>query len=403
EGFKESNDTHGHSTGDELLQKVSTRLLGCVRGVDRIARQTEQDSEFVSRLGGDEFTILLDSLSEFSEAAIVAQRVIDGLAAPFHLEECEVYVSASIGIALYSDNLTSLDELLRNADLAMYHAKKLGRNNFQFFDPAMNESVVERTTLAHTLRLAVERKELELHYQPILAAATREIVGVECLARWHSRECGLVEPERFITAAEQSGLIVDLGEWVLLEACSQFARWQEEGIAPERIGINISGQQFRTKQLVSAVIDAVRETKIDPGCVELEITETAVMVNEVEASECLEDLKRFGVSVALDDFGTGYSSLSYIRRFPVDALKIDRSFVDVIESNPEAHAITMAILAMAKRLGLRVVAEGVETESQGALLTREGCDELQGFLYSPPISASQMTALLRRDPAQPSA
>lgn len=395
DGFKEINDTHGHSSGDALLQQVASRLLNCVRGVDSISRQTKDDTEFVSRLGGDEFTILLDGLSDFSEAAIVAHRVLEELNSPFRFHSHEVFVSASIGIALYPSSVTTMDELLRNADLAMYHAKKEGRNNFQFFENSMNDAVVERTTLAQALRRALDREELELHYQPIISAKSGELVAVECLARWNDPVHGMIAPAKFIGIAEQSGLIVDLGEWVIDEACAQFARWSAEGIAPKRIGINVSGQQFREQRLACKLITTVEEAKIDPKSIEIEITETAMMVDEAEASRCLKQLKKFGVSIALDDFGTGYSSLSYIQRFPVDALKIDRSFVQAFEFNPEAHAIATAILSMAKGLNLRVVAEGVETETQAEFLRRESCDELQGYLFSHPLDAEEMTAVLR--------
>lgn len=395
DGFKEINDTHGHSSGDALLQQVSARLLSCVRGVDTISRQAEGNPEFVSRLGGDEFTILLDRLSDFSEAAIVAQRVLESLSTPFSFDSHEVFVSASIGIALYPGAVTTMDELLRNADLAMYHAKNEGRNNFQFFEESMNDLVVERTTVAHALRRALDRGEFLLYYQPIMSAKTGELVALECLVRWNDPTYGMIQPDKFIGVAEQTGLIVDLGEWVIGEACAQYARWRDAGIAPGRIGINVSGQQFREQRLACTVITIVEELKIDPSCIEIEITETAMMIDESEAARCLTQLKRFGVSIALDDFGTGYSSLSYIRRFPVDALKIDRSFVEALETNPEAQAITTAILAMAQKLDLRVVAEGVETEAQVEFLCRESCDELQGYLYSRPLSAERMTVLLR--------
>lgn len=395
DGFKEINDTHGHSIGDKLLQQVSVRLLGCVRGIDRISRQATEDREFLSRLGGDEFTILLDRLNHFSEAAIVASRVIEGLAEPFHIESHEIHVSASIGIAIYGESLMSLDELLRNADLAMYHAKKEGRNNFQFFEASMNETVVAHTSLARALRRALEHKELELHYQPIVAGDGETIVAVECLARWHHPTRGYIAPEQFIAVAEKSGLIVELGDWVINEACEQFGRWKKLGIEPKRMAINVSGQQFRDQHIVGTLTASAREAEIDPHSLEIEITETAMMIDEAEALRCLTELKALGVSIALDDFGTGYSSLSYVKRFPVDALKIDRSFVDSIESNPEANAIAMAILAIAQRLGLRVVAEGVEHESQAKLLREESCEEFQGFLYSRPVPGREMTELLR--------
>lgn len=395
DGFKEINDNHGHSSGDALLQMVSSRLLNCVRGVDHVSRQTSKDAEFVSRLGGDEFTILLDRLQDFSQAAIVAKRVLDALSAPFLIDSQELLISASIGIGMHSGNVMTMDELLRNADLAMYHAKKEGRNNFQFFEPHMNESVVERTTMANALRLALERDEFELYYQPIVCGRTLEIIAVECLLRWNDPERGFVPPDVFIGVAEQSGQIIDIGDWVIEQACTQYGKWKSDGIAPKRIAINVSGQQFRNQRVACALITSVEEAQIDPACVEIEITETAMMIDEAEASRCLAQLKKFGVSIALDDFGTGFSSLSYIRRFPVDALKIDRSFVEAIESNSEAHAITTAILAMAKRLDLRVVAEGIETASQAKLLVDEDCDELQGYFFSKPMSGAQMTKLLR--------
>ena len=396
DGFKEINDTHGHNFGDMLLQQVSRRLLNFVRGVDSVARPGDDTGQFVSRLGGDEFTILLDGLNDFSEAAIVAHRVLEGLAAPFTLGEHEVFITASIGIALYPGGAGSMDELLRNADLAMYHAKEEGRNNFQFFENNMNEDVVERTTLAHDLRIAIESNQLELDYQPIVDAQTLEISAVETLVRWRHPVRGRIQPDSFIKVAEDCGLIVALGDWVIQKACKQFALWKKAGIAPGRIAINVSGQQFRVQRLSCAIITAVEENGLDPKCIELEITENAMMIDEGEAIRCLEQLSRYGVGIALDDFGTGYSSLSYIMRFPVSALKIDRSFIDVIESDPEAQAISTAIIAMAQRLDLRVVGEGVEFESQAELLRSEFCDELQGYLYSPPLGAKEMTDLLGR-------
>ncbi len=289
-----------------------------------------------------------------------------------------------------------MDELLRNADLAMYHAKEEGRNNFQFFERKMNEVVVERTTLAHDLRIAIENNQLELDYQPIVNAQTLEISGVETLVRWRHPERGRIQPDSFIKVAEDCGLIVPLGDWVIEQACMQFAEWKKAGIAPKRIAINVSGQQFRAQRLSCAVITAVESNELDPASVELEITENAMMIDEEEAIRCLTQLKRYGIGIALDDFGTGYSSLSYIMRFPVDALKIDRSFIESIESDPEAQAIATAIIAMAQRLNLRVVGEGVESESQAQLLRNEFCDELQGYLYSEPLDAKGMTDLLTR-------
>jgi predicted signal transduction protein with EAL and GGDEF domain len=414
DGFKEVNDSYGHDAGDVLLQQVARRLMHCVRAVDTIGRGIETDGagehedaaeaepssvpekEAVSRLGGDEFTILLDELEDFNQAALVARRVLDSLASAIDIGEHEAFITASIGIAIYRGGPDTIDELLRNADLAMYHAKQAGRNNFQFFEPSMNEAVIERSTLAHDLRSAIPNDELVLEYQPILAARTSKVVGVEALIRWQHPTRGRITPDQFIGIAEETGLIVRIGEWVLTEACRRFASWQDRGVAPDRISVNVSGNQFRGRRLTQAVVEALEASKLEPHQLELEITENAMMIDEEEASRTLQDLAEMGVRIALDDFGTGYSSLSYLKRFPVDVLKIDRSFVGEIECDSGAQAIALAIIAMAHQMSLKVVAEGVETPPQGAFLRNHGCDELQGYLFSKPLHPDDALAFFTR-------
>ena len=392
DGFKRLNDTHGHAVGDELLQKVAQRLRSCLRLADSVSRGDE--TEIVSRLGGDEFTILLGDLRNHREAAIVAERILRGLQQPIMLRNHEVFISGSIGIALYPGAAEDIDELMRNADLAMYHAKDSGRNNYQFFDPSMNADVTRRSALANELRRALEQDEFELYFQPIVEAETHRISGVEALIRWNNPERGVVLPNEFIEIAEESGTIIRLGDWVIEQACQHYAKWHAAGIAPERVAINVSALQFKRGRIVRTVIEAVRRAGLDPGCLELEITENAMMLDEDETARSLAELKAFGVHIALDDFGTGYSSLSYVKRFPVDSLKIDRSFVGEIECDPEAQAIATAIIAMAHRLALKVVGEGVESEAQERFLRDHGCDELQGYRYGRPVPADEISRVL---------
>jgi diguanylate cyclase (GGDEF)-like protein len=396
DGFKSVNDTYGHALGDELLQAVGERLRACVRASDSVSRDRREQVPIVSRRGGDEFTILLIGLQNHLEAAIVAQRVIDRIEEPIRLGSNEVFISASIGIALYPGTASNEEELLRNADLAMYSAKEYGKHTFKFFEASMNEDIARRTRVTNELRQAVAEGGFMLQYQPIVEASTGRIAGVEALVRWLHPQRGLLGPMEFIDIAEESGLIHDIGEWVLIEACGQYREWCREGIAPDRVAVNVSGVQFRRSQLLGAVDGAIRATGMDPHCLEIEITESAMMVDEVEASHCLETLHELGIRIALDDFGTGYSSLSYVKRFPVDSLKIDRSFVSAVESDSETQAISTAIIAMGHQLGLKVVAEGVETEAQQAFLCEQGCDELQGFLISRPLDVKDIEHRLRR-------
>ena len=415
DGFKEVNDTHGHDVGDQLLQQVALRLKSCIRVSDVAARARSHappppgddlgranDPRVVSRLGGDEFTILLTCIRDHREAGLVAQRVLGCFEAPFALADHEVFISTSIGISLFPTSGETLNDLLRNADLAMYHAKDRGKNTFQFFEDSMNLDIVRHSTLAKDMRKGLDGgDEFSLHFQPIVEGRSQQVVGVEALARWNHPERGPVSPGEFIEVAERSGLIVPLGDWVFHEACRQYAKWDAAGLAPGRIAINVSGPQIRRGLFVETALAALREHDVDPSRVELEVTEGAMLVDEDEASRCLSELKRIGVRVALDDFGTGYSSLSYVKRFPVDSLKVDRSFVSELETDPEAQVIVSAIIAMAHQLGLKVVGEGVETDAQERFLLEHGCDELQGYRYGRPASAGDIARLLL-DGAPPS-
>ena len=395
DGFKEVNDRYGHAVGDELLQAVAKRLQKTMRNSDSVSRGKSLEPQLVSRLGGDEFTILAEDVGDDLGAAIVANRIIECLANPFQLSEHEIHISASIGVALYPGEAESLDDLLRNADLAMYHAKDLGKNNFQFFEEAMNVEVVLRSTLTDELRSAIENGELVLHYQPIVAAGSHAVVSVEALVRWQHPSRGLLAPAEFIGLAEESRQIESIGEWVLQESCRQYLAWKQDGVELDRISVNISTRELQRGQLVERVSRALDSNGLHPSCLELEITESAMLRDESEAERCLGALKAMGVGIALDDFGTGYSSLSYLKRFRVDALKVDRSFVSELESNEEARAISVAIIAMARQLGLRVVAEGVESEPVRAFLEDHGCDELQGYLFSRPMPANAALAFIR--------
>jgi diguanylate cyclase (GGDEF)-like protein len=395
DGFKQVNDSHGHALGDSLLQQVALRLKSCVRMSDVATRGRVEEPGVVSRLAGDEFTILLTCIRDHGEAGIVSQRILDCMEAPFLLGDHEIFITASIGIALFPSAGEGLEDMLRSADLAMYHAKERGKNTYQFFEESMNLDIVRHSTVAADLRKGLDRGEYELHFQPIVAARSHDVVGLEALTRWNHPDRGSVPAREFIEVAEKSGLILPLGDWILHEACRQYAEWQSAGIAPARIAINVSGPQLRRGTFLKTALDALRDFAIDPSCLELEVTEGAMLVDEAEASRCLAELKDLGVRVALDDFGTGYSSLSYVKRFPVDSLKIDRSFVHNIETMTEAQAISTAIIAMAHQLGLEVVAEGVERQAQEEFLREHDCDQLQGYLFGKPVDAAATTELLR--------
>ena len=390
--FKRINDTLGHAVGDELLKAAAGRLVSCVRPTDFVGRTTSQG--FVSRLGGDEFTIMLKGI-DGQDAGAAARRIIDVLRKPFMIEEHQLVTSGSVGIALYPGDGEDANTLLRNADAAMYHAKAQGKDTYQFFSDSMNEKAVRSLDLESRLRMAIETDQLLLHYQPLQDVRSGELRAVEALVRWQSPELGLISPGEFIPVAEETGLILPLGEWVLRTACKQAQSWREQGLGALRISINISSIQVRRPGLVEQVSRILSETGTEPGLVELEITESSLLCDEPGVVETLLGLKELGVRLALDDFGTGFSSLSHLIRFPIDVLKIDQSFVNAVDTGEEGEVIIAAVVAMAHRLGLEVTAEGVETESQEVYLRAEGCDTLQGFHIGRPVPAATMVEVLR--------
>lgn len=382
--FKIINDTLGHSAGDLLLQEVAARLKVWAR---------EQDT--VARVGGDEFVVLLTNIAQASDAAVAAQRVIHAVTAEFSLKGNPINITCSVGISMFPENGVDSETLIKNADAAMYCAKQKGPNNIQFFTKDMNDQMVERLTLESGLRLALDRQELFLVYQPQMDIATGEIVGVEALLRWRHPELGLVPPDRFIRIAENTGLIVPIGEWVLKTACAQARKWQDECHQRVQIAVNVSAVQFRQDGFRDHIRSVLHETGLASRYLELELTESLLLSNADVMFSVLRELKEMGLSLAIDDFGTGYSSLSYLRQFPVTKLKIDRSFVQDVAINPDDAAITAAIIGMAKNLNLRVIAEGVENEAQLSFLRAHQCDEIQGYYLSRPLSAEGVTEMLR--------
>ncbi len=395
--FKRINETLGHSLGDRLLVAVAERLRQCVRDYDAVSRaepSSNKSGTTLARLGGDEFILAMADIDRAEDAAKAAQRLIQAMQAPFRLDEHEIVVTASIGISLYPDDGEDAETLLKNADSALYHAKDAGRNNYQFYNQSMNAKAFARLSLEGSLRRALEKQEFLLHYQPQVDARSGAIVGAEALIRWRHPDLGLVPPLDFIPLAEESGLIVPMGEWVLQTACAELRAWQDAGHGTLRMAVNLSGRQFRQQDLVKTVQCAIAAAGIDPQFLELEITESMLMQDAAETTRLLDNLKTLGVKLSVDDFGTGYSSLSYLKRFPLDALKIDRSFIRDIVSDPDDAAITTAILAMAGGLGLEVVAEGVETMEQLDFLRGRHCQMIQGYLFSKPLPSEQIRALL---------
>ena len=395
DNFKRINDTLGHSCGDQLLQKVAERLVSCVRKSDYLSRPAIEDStEVVARLGGDEFTILLTCFNHEEDAAKVAARVIEKTARPYQLDDHEVFVTLSIGIATFPGDGTTQDILFRNADTAMYHAKFLGKNTFQFYRKSMNESALKRLNLENHLYKAVEQNEFQLYYQPQVDMRTGSIVGVEALLRWIQPELGIISPLDFISIAEENGLIVPITEWVITEACRQNRSWQEDGLPHLKTAVNISTKLFKQKNLPAMISAILKITELDPHFLEVEITESLMLHNVEETIKILQQVCDMGVSISIDDFGTGYSSFSYLKQLPVHAIKIDRSFVNDLPDNPEDIAIVNAIIATAHSLSLKVIAEGVETVDQREFLATHDCDEYQGYLFSKPLPAGDITKML---------
>ena len=383
DNFKHINDSLGHETGDKLLQSVALRLSACVRGSDTI-----------SRLGGDEFVVLVTEDKYAEDAALTADKIIAALAAPHAIDKRELHVTTSIGISVYPTDGENTETLIKNADTAMYHAKEKGRDNYQFFRHEMNVRAVERHVVESHLRHALERQEFVLHYQPKVNLATGAITGAEALLRWMHPEWGMVLPERFVPVAEDCGLIVPIGRWVLREACAQARRWEDAGLKPASIAVNISALEFRRGDFVEGVRAILHETGLAPCCLQLEITESVLMHNAETSTAILQQLKDMGVQLAVDDFGTGYSSLSYLHLFPIDVLKIDGSFVHDIDSANGNGIIVSAVIAMGTSLKQRVIAEGVEKQGQLAFLKAQHCEEGQGYFFSRPLVAEEFATLL---------
>lgn len=382
--FKIINDSLGHSFGDLLLQDVAERLK-------RLAR--EQDT--VARVGGDEFLIALTSIKDAADAAVAAERIVKAMTAGLVVQDRSLNISCSLGISIFPEHGTDTETLIKNADAAMYCAKENGRNNFRFFTEDMNAQVMERLTLENSLRVALDRKELFLVYQPQVDIATGRITGLEALLRWQQPDLGLVPPDKFIRVAENSGLIVPIGEWVLRTACAQARKWQDEGLLAVPVAVNTSAVQFRQEGFHDLVRRVLLETGLAPQYLDLELTESLLLSNADVVFSVLRELKTMGLKLSIDDFGTGYSSLSYLKQFPVSKLKIDRSFVQDVAVNPDDAAITAAIISMAKSLNLRVIAEGVENEAQMSFLRAHQCDEIQGYYFSEPLTVDKVADKLR--------
>jgi diguanylate cyclase (GGDEF)-like protein/PAS domain S-box-containing protein len=378
DNFKHINDSLGHASGDKLLQSVAKRLKACVRNTDTVSRQ-----------GGDEFIILLDDRQTGKHAELTAEKILEQLTMPHMVGKCQLYITTSIGISVYPHDGLDAETLLKSADTAMYHAKQKGRNNYQFFKNEMNTHAVQRLVIEADLRVALEKKQFMLHYQPKFNLATNKISGVECLLRWQHPEWGEVSPDKFISIAEDTGLIIPIGYWVLREACQQAKQWLDNHLPAVTIAINISAKEFLQKDFVNGVRKVLAETQLPAHHLELEITESVLMRDAESSTAILLQLKQMGIKLAVDDFGTGYSSLSYLQQFPIDMLKIDQSFVHHIASASDEGVIVSAIISMGNSLKLRVIAEGIENKVQLDFLKSRHCEEGQGYYFSPALSASE--------------
>ncbi|TKB09682.1 EAL domain-containing protein [Desulforhopalus sp. IMCC35007] len=397
DNFKRINDTLGHNVGDELLRTTARRITHSLRSSDTVSRSVveDQNKRHLARLGGDEFTVLLADLQQPEDALIVANRIREELAKPMQLNDHKLIITPSIGISLFPRDGNDVVTLLKSADMAMYFAKRTGRNNVQFFEGSMNENALLRMNLENELRQAIERNEMSLHYQPQIDLTTGKVTGLEALIRWQNFTLGNVPPLDFIPIAEDSGLIIPIGEWVLRTACRQAKSWQDADVEFSRIAVNVSVRQFAQKEFPSLIAQVLRETNLEPSALELEITESILMNNADKAVETLKQLKAIGVHLAIDDFGTGYSSLSYLKQFPIDRLKIDRSFINAITTDTDDQAIASAVISLAESMKLQVTAEGVETVGQMQFLKQEKCDEAQGFHISRPMTATDAERFLR--------
>jgi diguanylate cyclase (GGDEF)-like protein/PAS domain S-box-containing protein len=388
--FKYINDSLGHALGDQLLQAVGRDVTMCVRSSDTVSRQ-----------GGDEFVVVLAELEHAADAALGAQKIMAAVARPHQIAGHELHVTASLGISVYPDDGEDAETLMQNADIAMYQAKSQGRDRYRFFKPEMNLRAVERHTVEEGLRGALKRQEFVLHYQPKINLKTGAMVGAEALVRWTRPNGRLVEPEEFVPIAEDCGLIGPIGRWVVHEACRQAQAWQKAGLRPIPVSVNVSAVEFRRRDFLDHIAASLKENCLDPRYLEIELTESALMAPKEATASTLRALKRIGVQLVIDDFGVGYSSLSYLRYFPIDALKVDRSFVQGIISSPNGGAIVRAVIGIGKSLQHRVIAEGVETHAQLAFLQAEGCGEGQGYYFSRPLVAEEFAEVLKAGATHP--
>ncbi len=400
--FKKINDSLGHDAGDYVLKVVAKRLKQCLRSSDSIARLTKKEGDVeplhetatLSRMGGDEFTLLLPGLREAEQAALVAQRIIREVAKPIEISGTDYYVTASIGIAICPEDGTDMDSLLKNADVAMYTSKRDGKNAYTFYSNSLNTRAVERFSMQNELRQALENSQLILHYQPVIAVSTDKVKGFEALIRWQHPSLGLLPPDRFIRLAEECGQINAIGEWVLNTACAHILEWQEHAAEPLRISVNFSAMQLKQKDLLVMIERVLKKTGIPPRLLDLDLTESAIMADVEKTVIILNELKKLGINLSIDNFGTGYSSLSYLKKLPIDVIKIDRSFIQEVETSEDNAAIVRAVVGLAKTMGMAVVAEGVEHEDQLDFIRSSGCDDVQGFLLGRPMPSDEVVPFL---------
>jgi diguanylate cyclase (GGDEF)-like protein len=384
DGFKHVNDSLGHRIGDYLLQSVAKRLSGCLRNSDTISRQ-----------GGDEFVVLLSEMEESEDAAITARRLLQAVAQVHTVDQHDLHVTTSIGVSVYPDDGGDAETLIKNADTAMYQAKENGRQSYQFFTAAMNTRAVERQSIEESLRHALERKQFALNFQPKIDLRSGEIAGAEALIRWTHPIRGSVSPAQFIPVAEDCGLIVPIGKWVLREACAQAQAWVDAGLSFGTMAVNISAMEFRSPDFLEGVLEILKDTRFDPKCLELELTESVLMQRAETAANVLRALRTQGIQIAIDDFGTGYSSLSYLRKFQIDSLKIDQSFIRQITNSPPETTIVTAVINLGRSLKLQVVAEGVESREEMEFLREHHCDLAQGYYFGKPLIAKHFARQLK--------
>ncbi len=393
--FKRINDTFGHHIGDQLLKKVSAVLQKCIRSSDSASRMCDINQDaMIARLGGDEFTIILSDIKEPENAALVAKRIIKEIPAPFFHEGHEIASTTSIGISIYPTDGTDANELLKHADTAMYQAKTDGRNNYQFFEKSLNVATVERFSLEQDIAKAITNDEFKLVYQPKIDVQTRSIIGAEALIRWHHPQRGIVPPDTFISIAEESGQIIEINKFVIKTASKQWQQWLRDGFDPGIVAVNLSGYQFARQNIIATINEGLQDAELDPEYLEIEITENILMQDIKQTADVLQEIKEMGVRIALDDFGTGYSSLSYLATYPVDTIKIDRSFVQECTSNPNNIIIIKAIIALGHSLGMKIVAEGVEQDEEFTIIRKFGADEAQGYFFAKPLPPNDFVKLL---------